>query len=144
MSMIKKLSHFLKQALKQVVHELLKLTMLQVAVLFVTLAVLVSMVLVSIIDLLWDGRLSAELQFAGVVVPFVDGLLIVGFLVALLSELREEVRQRKVAEDQLRKLSEELDAKVQERTQQLLAAQEEMVRKEKLVRWATNCATRWA
>lgn len=131
--MIKKLSHFLKQALKQVVHELLKLTMLQVAVLFVTLAVLVSMVLVSIIDLLWGGRFSAELQFAGVVVPFVDSLLIVGLLVALLSELREEVRQRKVAEDQSRKLSEELDAKIQEGTQQLLAAQEEMVRKEKLV-----------
>jgi signal transduction histidine kinase len=127
------MNHFLQQAFKRIVHELLKLTLLQVAVLFVTLAVLVSVVLVSIIDLLWDGRFSAELQFAGVVVPFVDGLLIVGFLVALLSELREEVRQRKVAEDQLRKLSEELDAKVQERTQQLLAAQEEMVRKEKLV-----------
>ncbi|MBZ0094326.1 MAG: hypothetical protein K8H75_02955 [Sulfuricella sp.] len=130
--MIKKLRHFLQQALKRIVHELLKLTVLQVAVLFVTLAVLVSMAIVSIIDLLWDGRFSAELEFAGVVVPFLDGVLIVGLLVALLSELRDEMKRSKVAEDEIRRLNEELEAKVEERTKLLLAAQEELVRKEKL------------
>ncbi len=132
MGMIKKLRHFLQQALKRIVHELLKLTTLQVAVLFVTVAVLVSMAIVSIIDLLWDGRLNVELEFAGVVVPFLDGVLIVGLLVALLSELRDEMKRSKVAEDEIRRLNEELEAKVQERTDQLLAAQEELVRKEKL------------
>jgi signal transduction histidine kinase len=130
--MLKKLHHFLQQALKRIVHELLKLTTLQVAVLFVMLAVLVSMAIVSIIDLLWDGHFNAELQFAGVVTPFLDGLLIVSLLVALLSELRDEMKRSKVAEDEIRRLNEELEAKVQERGNQLLAVQEELVRTEKL------------
>jgi signal transduction histidine kinase len=40
--------------------------------------------------------------------------------------------KRKEAEEKLRKLNEELEAKVVERTQQLISAQEELVRKEKL------------
>ncbi|GEM_PF-5637412 len=54
-------------------------------------------------------------------------------------ELRREVAVRTAAEQALReseeairRLNEELEAKVQERTQQLLAAQEDLVRKEKL------------
>ena len=43
-----------------------------------------------------------------------------------------DVTERKRAEDQIRRLNEELEAKVLERTQQLLAAQEDLVRKEKL------------
>lgn len=122
----------MQQALKQLIHVLLKLTMLQVAVLFVTVAVLVSMVIVAIIDLSWDGRFNAELEFAGVVTPFLDGLLIVGLLVALLGELRGEVERRKAAEESFRKLNEELESRVQTRNVQLLAAQEELVRTEKL------------
>lgn len=130
--MFKKLSHLAQPALPWTVHQLLKLTLPRVATLFVALAVLVSMLLVTIIDLLWDGRLNAELQFAGVLVPFLDSLLIVGLLVALLGELREEVKRRQRVEDEIRSLNGKLEAKVQQRTQQLLAAQEELVHKEKL------------
>ncbi len=43
-----------------------------------------------------------------------------------------DVTERKQAEDQIRQLNEELDAKVKARTQQLLEAQDELVRNEKL------------
>ena len=105
--MIKKSYHFLQQTLKRIISELLMLTTLQVVALSVTMAVLVSMVLVSIIDFLWCGsfRFNAELQFAGVVVPFIDSALIVGVLVALLNELRDEVKQRTVAEEVIEDLA---------------------------------------
>lgn len=121
-----------RQALKHIVQYLLELSMMRLTALFVTVAVLVSMIIVSIIDFSWDGRFSAELEFAGVITPFLDGLLVVGLLAVLLSELREEVGRRKAAEDAARKLSEELEVKVQERTKQLLEIQEELVHKEKL------------
>jgi PAS domain S-box-containing protein len=44
----------------------------------------------------------------------------------------EDVSERVQAEENIRTLNEELEAKVQERTEQLLAAQEELVRNEKL------------
>ncbi len=128
----KRMNEILRQALKQLIQHLLKLGMLQLTVLFVTVAVLISMVIVLVIDLSWDGQLNAELEFAGVVTPFLDGLLIVGLLAALLRELRKEVARRKMAEDSMRELNEALEAKVRERTKQLLDAQEELVRKEKL------------
>ena len=43
-----------------------------------------------------------------------------------------DVSERKQAEEHIRRLNEELEDKVRERTQQLLAAQEDLVRKEKL------------
>ena len=96
----------MQQALKRIVQELLKLTMLRVAVLFVTMAMLVSMVLVAIFDLLWDGRFSAELEVAGVVVTFLDGVLIIGLLVVpLLKEIRDEVERRKVSEEAIKNLA---------------------------------------
>jgi signal transduction histidine kinase len=123
---------FMRQALHQIVRWLLKLTLLQLSVLFVTTAVLVSMVIVALIDWYWDGRFSAELEFAGVVTPFLDGLLIVGLLAAVLGELRGEVERRKAAEESTRELNAALEAKVAERARQLLEAQEELVRTEKL------------
>jgi PAS domain S-box-containing protein len=44
----------------------------------------------------------------------------------------QDITERKHAEDEIRQLNEELDAKVKQRTQQLLEAQDELVRKEKL------------
>ncbi|MBZ0094324.1 MAG: PAS domain S-box protein [Sulfuricella sp.] len=46
--------------------------------------------------------------------------------------LFHDVTERKQAEDKIRQLNEELDTKVKQRTQQLLEAQEELVRNEKL------------
>ncbi len=131
--MIKKLCHFSQQALKRIVHELLKVSSLRFTVLFQVVAVLVSVMIVMTIDFLWDGRFNAELEFAGVLTPFLDGLLLVVFVTAMLDEIREEVARRQVAEEQIRLLNEGLEVKIQERTQQLLAAQDELVRKEKLV-----------
>jgi PAS domain S-box-containing protein len=46
--------------------------------------------------------------------------------------IARDVTERQRAEEQIRKLNDELESKVQERTRQLLDAQEELVRKEKL------------
>jgi signal transduction histidine kinase len=119
--------------LKRLVQALLGLSTSLVAVLFLLGAIIVSVLMVLTIDILWDGRLNAELEFAGVVVPFFDGLLLVGLFMGLLSEIRKEAVRREVAEKAIRILNEELENKVRERTQQLLDVQEELVRKEKLV-----------
>ncbi|HXU94092.1 MAG TPA: hypothetical protein VFP33_10620, partial [Gallionella sp.] len=91
------MNEILRQALRRLIQYLLKLDMPKLTALFVTAAVLISMVIVLIIDLSWDGRLNAELEFAGVVTPFLDSLLIVGLLAALLRELRKEAARRKTA-----------------------------------------------
>ena len=132
MNMTVKLCHFFQQALKLLIRELLKVSSLRFAVLFLIVAVLVSVMIVLAIDFAWDGRFNAELEFAGVVTPFLDGLVLVVFVTAMFDEIRKEVALRKVAENAIRELNAELERKVQERTQQLLDAQEELVRKEKL------------
>jgi len=123
---------FLDQLLKQTVHRLLKISTLRFAVLFLIAAVVVSVMIVLTIDFLWDGHYNAELEFAGVLTPFLDGLFLVVFITAMFKEIREEIKRREMAEEQLRELNDELDAKVKERTQQLLEAQNELVRKESL------------
>lgn len=123
---------FLDQLLKQTVQRLLKVSTLRFAVLFVIAAVVISVMIVLTIDFLWDGQYNAELGFAGVLTPFLDSLFLVVFITAMFTEIREEVKRREMAEEQIRKLNEELDAKVKERTQQLLEVQNELVRKESL------------
>jgi signal transduction histidine kinase len=106
--------------------------MYQVAVVFIAAAVVITVAIVLAFDLLWDGRFNVEMEIAGVVTPFLVAPLLVGLFTVLLNELREEVERRKAAESSTRMLNEELEAKVAERTRQLLAAQDELVRKEKL------------
>jgi signal transduction histidine kinase len=122
----------LNRGLKWMVRRLLGLNAFLVAAIFIVAAVVISVVIVMTFDLLWDGRFNAELEIAGVVTPFLDAFLVVGLFTVLLNELREEVERRKAAEYSTRKLNEELEAKVVERTRQLLAAQDELVRREKL------------
>jgi signal transduction histidine kinase len=117
---------------QRIVRGLLQVGPLRFAVLFLIVAVLLSVMIVLAIDYLWDGRFSAELEFAGVVTPFLDGLLLVVFINAMLAEIRREVSRRETAEAELRRLNGELDQQVQERTRELLAAQDELVAKEKL------------
>jgi signal transduction histidine kinase len=124
--------HYLHRLLKHVVHRLLRLSTFRVVVVFIVAAVLISMAIVLAIDLLWDGRLNAELEFAGVVTPFLDALLIVGLLAVLLDELRHEAGWRRQAEQDVRRMNEELERMVRERTRQLMEAQEELVHREKL------------
>ncbi len=130
--MIKAPSQSLQQALQQLIRMLLKMSSRRFIALFLIVAVLVSVMIVMTIDLLWDGRFNAELEFAGVVTPFLDGLFLVVFVTAMLDAIRKEMERRKAAEESLRKLNEELESRVQTRNVQLLAAQEELVRKEKL------------
>src|SRR5450830_1888824 len=101
MSLFKKLRHILQQVLKRIIPALLKLSMLRLVVLFLTMAILVSVTMVLIIDFLWDGRFNTEQEFTGVIVTFFDSLLIVGLLMALLRELREEVKRFKRVQEEV-------------------------------------------
>lgn len=130
--MARRLREIPLQVLHRMVRGLLALNTPQVVALFVALAVMVSTLLVWAIDLIWDGRINAELQFAGVVVPFFDGLLVVGLLVAVLGELRSEVERRRVAEARTSNLNAVLEARVRQSTEQLRSTQDELVRSEKL------------
>jgi signal transduction histidine kinase len=119
MSMIDKLRTILHQALSQLIHKLISVSSMRFAVLFLIIGVLVSMMIVLVIDWSWDGRFSAELEFAGVVTPFLDCLVLVAFVNAMLDEIRKEIGRRKLAEDVALKLNEELEATVEKRTRQL-------------------------
>jgi hypothetical protein len=85
------LSSVLIAPLKRLIQVLLRLSTLRVAVLFLALAIVVSVMIVLTIDFLWDGRFNAELEFAVIVTPMLDGLLLIGLFLTMLSELRKEV-----------------------------------------------------
>jgi signal transduction histidine kinase len=127
-----KLPQLFRQAMQRIIQVLLKVSPLRFAVLFLLVAVLMSMVIVAVIDWSWDGRFSAELEFAGVITPLLDALFIVVFITAMFEAIRKEAARRGVAEVEIRALNKNLEAKVQERTRQLVEAQDELVRKEKL------------
>ncbi len=100
--MIRQWDDLLQRILKWIAVALLKLTKRQASVLLVAIALVVSLMLVLFIDFLWDGRFSSELIFAGVIVPILDGALIVGLLSAFLGELREETERSKKAQEELK------------------------------------------
>lgn len=85
--------HSYRQASKWMVQWLLRLSTPLIAVVFIMAAIAISAMIVLTIDLLWDGRINAELEFAGVVTPLIDSILIVGLLVVLLGELREKLKE---------------------------------------------------
>jgi diguanylate cyclase (GGDEF)-like protein/PAS domain S-box-containing protein len=51
-------------------------------------AVIFSEIIVSMIDILWDGKLNLELLFAGFVTPLIDAFFILLFFTAIISKLR--------------------------------------------------------
>lgn len=92
--MQKKWYHYLpQQDFKWVVRWLLSFSATKLAVMFIVTAVIISVMIVLAIDLLWDGRINVELEFAGVVTPFIDSILVVGLLTVLLNELRDKLEE---------------------------------------------------
>ncbi len=81
-----------------------------------------------------DKSLETEVQLLKSQMAALEELLEVFEKTALerSDKLYKEIAERKRAEKEIRKLNDELEMKVKERTKQLLDAQEELVRKEKL------------
>ncbi|MBU1642328.1 sensor domain-containing diguanylate cyclase [bacterium] len=100
--MIKPWNDLLQRMLKWIAAALLKLTKPQAFFVLLAVALVVSLMLVLSIDFLWDGRFSSEMIFAGIVVPILDGALIVGLLSAFLGELREETERSKKAQEEIK------------------------------------------
>ncbi len=102
MSEFKYQPRLLKTLSEKAVHRLLNVNPLRFAAIFLSFAVIVSVLIVMAIDLLWDGKFSPELEFAGVVTPFLDGILCIVFILAMLNELRAEVARREATERTLK------------------------------------------
>ena len=99
---------FLNRAAKKVIASLLKVNPLRFAIYFLLLAVTVSVVIAGTIDFLWDGKLNQELEFASVVTPLFDALILVVFVTAMLNALRAEVTRREEIEKALQHSNEDL------------------------------------
>jgi diguanylate cyclase (GGDEF)-like protein len=80
--------------LKQFRHDLLTWLLgfsnRQLTLFIVMLAVALSLLIVLPIDILWDGKINAELLFAAVVTPLLDALVVAALLLLLLDHLRDE------------------------------------------------------
>lgn len=96
--MLKKLSNTLKQALELTVRRLLKINSKQFVLFFLFAAMAFSAIIVVAIDLLWDRKFNSELQFAGIVTPFLVGLLLIVLITAMLNALRKEMSRRESTE----------------------------------------------
>lgn len=131
----------MKPLLKATVQRLLKVSPLRFAVLFLIVAVLFSVMIVLTIDYLWDGRLNLELEFAGIITPFIDGLLIVIFITAMFGEIRAEVEKRKTAEESIRRFSEGLEGSVAEKAKLIGELQEALQKVKTLSGLLPICAS---
>jgi PAS domain-containing protein len=87
---------------ERLVRGLLRLSRARLMGVFVTLAVLIAVIIVLTIDLLWDGRLSAEMEVAGIVTSLIDASLVVGLMAMVLDALRAEVQHREGTEQVLK------------------------------------------
>jgi len=99
---------FLSRIARKVISSLLRVNPLRFAIYFLLLAVTVSVMIVGTIDFLWDGKLNQELEFAGVVTPLFDALILVVFVTAMLNALRAEVTRREEIEKALQHSNEDL------------------------------------
>ncbi len=88
--------------LKRTIQGLARMSKLRFAAIFVAMAILISVMIVLAVDLIWDGRFNPEMEFAGVITPFLDALLLVALLTAVFDTLREEGEQRKTTEQNLK------------------------------------------
>ena len=84
----------LKKQRDYLVSWLLSLGTGSLTLFIVGLAIVVSMMIVLVIDLSWDGQINAELQFAAFITPLLDGLLLMVLFSMLLQRIREENRAR--------------------------------------------------
>lgn len=91
-----------KRRLKRIVRGLAGVSTLRFGVIFVVMAVILSVLFVLAIDFLWDGRFNPELELAGILVPILDGCLLVVIFTTVFDELREESEQRRTTEQNLR------------------------------------------
>jgi len=54
----------------------------------VVFAIVFSEIIVLTIDILWDGKLSGQLLFAGLITPFLDAFIVLIFFVAIIARLK--------------------------------------------------------
>lgn len=80
---------------------LLTLTNPKLAMLIVSIAVVLSLLTVLVLDIVWDGRIHPEHQLAAIVTPLPVGLAIVVLFLLLLERLRNENRCRLKTEQRL-------------------------------------------
>ena len=64
-------------------------------------AVIFSEIIVLIIDILWDGKISRELLFAGFLTPLIDGFVILVIFTLIISKLKDNITLLKRAEENL-------------------------------------------
>lgn len=105
-----------RRLLKQTVRKLLNVPPSRFALLFVAVAEFSAAIIILTIDLLWDNRLNPEMVLTAIVTPAIVASVIVVFVTAMLSELREEVAWRKGAEAELKRLNENQEQNLRELT----------------------------
>ncbi|OGR94195.1 MAG: hypothetical protein A2016_05465 [Elusimicrobia bacterium GWF2_62_30] len=62
----------------------------------IVFAIVFSEIIVFIIDILWDGKLSSELLIAGFITPLLDGLVIVFFFITIIARLKDALSKAKL------------------------------------------------
>jgi C4-dicarboxylate-specific signal transduction histidine kinase len=80
---------------------LIRLRYWQILVIGVVSAIIISEFIVVAIDILWDGKISGELIFAGFLTPLLDAFIILIIFVAIIAKLKESYEELKSAQAQL-------------------------------------------